>query len=71
MLITSDLKLLISPDRRRIKQLLRAEWKDFDFENRVLTFKDGKGRPGLGVKMIKAKNLKTYFIDTFIGGIPR
>lgn len=44
------LKLLIALGGQRIEQLLRAEWTDFDFENRVLTLKDGKGRPGLGVR---------------------
>jgi hypothetical protein len=35
---------------QRIEQLLRAGWVDFDFTQRVLTLKDGKGRPGMWVR---------------------
>jgi integrase len=46
----SFLKLLIALGGQRVEQLLRAEWSDYDFENRVLNLKDGKGRPTLGVR---------------------
>ncbi len=46
----SFLKLVIALGGQRVEQLLRAEWSDYDFENRVLNLKDGKGRPGLGVR---------------------
>jgi integrase len=35
---------------QRITQLLCADWTDYDFDQRVLTLKDGKGRPGVGVR---------------------
>ena len=35
---------------QRIEQLLRADWSDFDFDQRVLTLRDGKGRPGVGIR---------------------
>lgn len=35
---------------QRIEQLLRVNWTDFDFEQGVLTLKDGKGRPGVGIR---------------------
>ncbi|QWF69718.1 tyrosine-type recombinase/integrase [Methylomonas paludis] len=44
------LKLLVALGGQRIEQLLRADWSDYDFINRVLTLRDGKGRPGLGVR---------------------
>lgn len=44
------IKLNLALGGQRIEQLLRAEWSDYDFSNRVLTLKDGKGRPGLGVR---------------------
>lgn len=46
----SFLKLLIALGGQRVEQLLRAEWSDYDFENRVVNLKDGKGRPTLGVR---------------------
>lgn len=46
----SFLMLLIALGGQRVEQLLRAEWGDYDFENRILTLKDGKGRPGLGIR---------------------
>lgn len=33
-----------------MEQLLRANWSDFDFDRGILTLRDGKGRPGLGVR---------------------
>lgn len=42
------IKLNLALGGQRIEQLLRAEWTDYDFDNRILTLKDGKGRPGLG-----------------------
>jgi integrase len=35
---------------QRMEQLLRANWSDFDFDRGILTLRDGKGRPGLGVR---------------------
>lgn len=35
---------------QRTEQLLRTDWTDYDFTQRVLTLKDGKGRPGVGVR---------------------
>lgn len=46
----SFLKLIIALGGQRVEQLLRAEWSDYDFENRVVNLKDGKGRPSLGVR---------------------
>lgn len=46
----SFLKLLIALGGQRIEQLLRLEWSDVDFDNNVITLRDGKGRPGLGVR---------------------
>lgn len=44
------LKLAVALGGQRIEQLLRAEWSDYDFNAGVLTLKDSKGRPGLGVR---------------------
>jgi integrase len=44
------LKLLIALGGQRFEQLLRAEWSDYNFDTRVLSLKDSKGRPGLGVR---------------------
>ena len=44
------LRLAIALGGQRAEQLLRAEWNDYDFNARVLTLKDSKGRPGLGVR---------------------
>lgn len=35
---------------QRIEQLLRAEWRDYDLDSRILTLRDNKGRPGLGTR---------------------
>jgi len=42
------IKLNLALGGQRIEQLLRAEWTDYDLDNRILTLKDSKGRPGLG-----------------------
>ena len=44
------LKLAIALGCQRIEQLLRAEWRDYDFDSCVVSLKDGKGRPSLGVR---------------------
>jgi integrase len=46
----SFIRLLVALGGQRIEQLLRAEWADYDFDARVLTLRDSKGRPGLGVR---------------------
>ena len=44
------LRLNLALGGQRIEQLLRATWDDFDFKQGVLTLKDGKGRPGIGIR---------------------
>lgn len=44
------LRFNLSLGGQRIEQLLRTNWSDFDFEQGILTLKDGKGRPGIGVR---------------------
>jgi integrase len=44
------LRLNLALGGQRIEQLLRADWIDFDFQQEVLTLKDGKGRPGIGIR---------------------
>lgn len=44
------LRLNLALGGQRIEQLLRANWSDFDFQQGILTLKDGKGRPGIGVR---------------------
>jgi integrase len=44
------LRFNLSLGGQRIEQLLRVNWSDFDFGQGILTLKDGKGRPGIGLR---------------------
>jgi integrase len=46
----SFIRLLVALGGQRIEQLQRAEWAEYDFDVQVLTLRDSKGRPGLGVR---------------------